>query len=123
MKSKNILAGIVCIPLICNTILNPKNANAATRISFARGSYCGYYSGDFSREREFVLSLAGGQTFTSRNTGSGLQYDIYVQGPTGYIYGSRASLNQINYQIPVSGDYYVYIRSNTPYNSVEFCAY
>ncbi|NJO93173.1 MAG: hypothetical protein HC820_00225 [Hydrococcus sp. RM1_1_31] len=96
---------------------------AATRVQFARGSYCGSYSGNFSGGKEFVLRLARGQTFTSRNTGGGTQYDIYVKGPTGIVRGEKVSWEQINYYTPVAGDYYIYIESTMPYNSVEFCAY
>ena len=96
---------------------------AATRIRFAGGSYCGSYSGDFSGGREFVLGLASGQTFTSRNTGHADQYDVSVYGPTGRVPGRRASRTTLRYSIPVSGDYYITIRSTSPYSSVEFCAY
>ena len=30
---------------------------------------------------------------------------------------------QINYQIPVAGDYRIYVESSTPSSSIEFCAY
>ncbi len=113
----------IFLPVISTIVINPKNANAATRVAFARGSYCGSYSGNFSGGREFALNLGGGQTFTARNTGGGVQYDISVYGATGYVYGNKVSSNQINYQIPRRGDYYIYIKSSTAYNSVEFCAY
>jgi len=98
-------------------------AQAATRIQFAAGSYCGSYSGNFAEGREFVLNLRRGQTFTSKNTGGGTQYDIYVSGPTGRISGRKVSSSQINYYIPESGDYYIYIKSTVDYSAVEFCAY
>lgn len=124
MNFRNLaMSALIVLPVISSVVLNPKTANAATRIKFARGSYCGSYSGNFSGGREFVLGLGRGQTFTSRNTGGGVQYDISVYGSTGYVYGNKVSRNQINYQIPRSGDYYIYIKSSTQYNSVEFCAY
>lgn len=104
-------------------ILFNTSAQAATRIKFARGSYCGSYSGNFSNGREFILGLGRGQTFTSRNIGHGTQYDIYVIGPTGRVSGEKVSLEQINYQIPVSGDYRIYLESSTRNSSIEFCAY
>lgn len=94
-----------------------------TRIRFAAGSYCGSYSGDFSEGREFVLDLARGQTFTSRNIGPGTQYDVYLYGPNGRIDGRPASPDQIDYSIRETGDHYIYIESTTRYGSVEFCAY
>lgn len=99
------------------------SAEAATRIKFTRGSYCGSYSGNFSNGREFILGLGKGQTFTSRNIGHGTQYDLYVIGPTGIVAGEKVNLEQINYQIPVSGDYRIYIESSTRNSSIEFCAY
>jgi len=70
------ICAFIFLPVISTTVFNPKNANAATRVAFARGSYCGSYSGNFSGGREFVLNLGGGQTFTARNTGGGVQYDM-----------------------------------------------
>lgn len=99
------------------------SAQAATRIKFARGSYCGSYSGNFSNGREFLLGLGAGQTFTSRNIGHGTQYDVYVIGPTGRVFGKKVNSEQINYQIPVSGDYRIFLESSTRNSSIEFCAY
>lgn len=99
------------------------SAEAATRIKFARGSYCGSYSGNFSNGREFLLRLAARQTFTSRNIGSGTQYDVYVVGPKGRLFGEKVDVAQMNYQIPASGDYRIYVESSTPHSSIEFCAY
>lgn len=99
------------------------SSEAATRIKFARGSYCGSYSGHFSNGREFVLGLAANQTFTSRNIGYGTQYDTYVIGPKGRVFGEKISGDQINYQVPASGDYRIYVESSTSHSSIEFCAY
>jgi hypothetical protein len=49
------ICAFIFLPVISTTVLNPKNANAATRVAFARGSYCGSYSSNFSGGREFVL--------------------------------------------------------------------
>ncbi len=95
----------------------------ATRIQFDRGSYCGAYSGDFSRERQFVLNLSRNQIFTVRNIGTGLHYDISVFGPTGKIRGRNVSQDQLNYNIPAKGDYYIRIKSTNSFNAIEFCAY
>jgi hypothetical protein len=97
-------------------------ALAATRITFARGSYCGSYAGNFRRGKEFVLGLQRGQTFSTRNIGGGTQYNVYVRGPRGEISGEPVSESQINYFIPRSGDYYIRVVSSTPYSNIEFCA-
>lgn len=119
MKSSKIIGLVV----ILSGILNINPAVAATRIQFARGSYCGMYSGNFTGGKEFVLRLATGQTFTSKNVGEGTQYDVYVKGPTGVVRGEKISSNQIDYYIPRAGNYYVYVESTVPHSSIEFCAY
>ena len=96
---------------------------SATRIQFARGSYCGSYSGNFSQGKQFVLNLSQDQTLTVRNIGEGFQYDISVFGPAGQIGGRKVSPDRINYYTPVKGDYYINIESTSPFNAVEFCAY
>lgn len=103
--------------------LGPAMSQPPTRIQFARGSYCGSYSGNFNQGKEFVLNLRRGQRFTSRNIGGGTQYDVYLTGPKGPINGQKVSASQIDYYIPVSGDYYVYVESTTSYSNIEFCAY
>ena len=123
MTFKILLSTLISLPIISYVAFYPKSVNATTRIAFAKGSYCGSYSGDFSGGRQFVLNLAGGQDFHVRNTGGGYQYDISVYGPTGYVYGDKRTSDRINYQIPRYGEYYVYVESNSTYNSIEFCAY
>lgn len=117
--SSLIMTGIVLVSAIG---VNAQQSEP-TRVRFAAGSYCGSYSGDFSGGREFVLGLARGQTFTSRNIGRGTQYDVYLYGPNGRIEGRQVSPNQIDYMIRETGDHYIYIESTTRYGSVEFCAY
>lgn len=97
--------------------------NKKTRIKFAKGSLCGFYSGNISQGKEFVLKLADGQLFTSKNTGQGSIHHIYVIGPKGRITPRREATNTLSYYIPVSGDYSVYLRSVSSYTNVEFCAY
>lgn len=116
------LIAILTFSFLSLTFFN-NSAQAATRIKFAKGSYCGSYSGNFSNGREFKLGLGAGQTFTSRNIGHGTQYDVYVIGPTGRVFGEKVNPQQINYQIPVSGDYRIYLESSTRHSSIEFCAY
>lgn len=117
------LKSIVLLSILASFLFNVDSVVAATRIRFARGSYCGIYSGNFSGGREFVLELAKRQTLTSRNTGRGYQYDVYVRGSRGIVRGNKVSFSQINYYIPRSGDYYIYVESSVPYSTIEFCAY
>jgi hypothetical protein len=113
---------IVALALGTIALLSVTEAIAATRIKFARGSYCGSYSGNFQQGKNFVLGLRGGQTLSTRNIGGGTQYNVYVRGPRGDIPGEAASQSQINYYIPRSGDYYIRVESSTPYSNIEFCA-
>lgn len=119
MKPTKIIGSIILLAGILN--INP--AVAATKIQFAKGSYCGVYSGNFSGGKEFVLKLAKGQTLTSKNVGDGTQYDIYVTGSVGVVRGEKVDSDQINYYLPKSGNYYIYVESTVPYSTIEFCAY
>lgn len=117
------LKSFVLLGVLASFVFNVDSAVAATRIRFAQGSYCGMYSGNFSNGKEFVLGLAKGQTLTSKNTGSGTQYDVYVKGSKGIVRGEKVSSNKIEYYIPRAGDYYIYVESSVPYSSIELCAY
>jgi hypothetical protein len=94
-----------------------------TRIVFAKGSYCGSYTGDFSGGKRFVLGLGRDQTFISRNTGNSRQFDVYVTGPTGKIPGQNVAANEIHYRTTARGDYEIMVLSESAFSSVEFCAY
>ncbi len=99
-------------------------AQAATRIEFAKGSFCGSYSGNYFRGKEFVLNLGRGQTLAIRNTGRGTHYDVFVFEPNNRIVrGQKVARDQINFYIPTSGDYSIEISSTVKFNSIEFCAY
>lgn len=121
LRRSGAIAVLVSLPWLVLPL--PANAQPATRIQFARGSYCGSYSGNFSGGRQFVLNLGGGQTFTTRNIGGGTQHDISVYGPRGRVPGQSVSESQLEFLIPRSGDYYVYVESRTEFNAIEFCAY
>lgn len=117
------IKSFVLLGVLASSLFNIDSALAATRIQFAKGSYCGIYSGNFSSGREFVLGLAKGQTLTSKNTGDGTQYDVYVRGSRGLVRGNKVSSDQINYYVPWAGNYYIYVESTVPSSSIEFCAY
>lgn len=118
---KILIGTLIALPM--SHIAFNSSVNAATLIAFARGSYCGSYTGDFSGGREFALNLAKRQDLHVRNTSENYQYNISVYGPNGYVDGDKRSPDRINYQIPRQGKYYVYVESNTTYSSIEFCAY
>ncbi|PQJ94970.1 hypothetical protein CXB77_17825 [Chromatium okenii] len=98
-------------------------AGGATRIQFAKGSYCGAYTGNFAGGKRFVLQLGRDQTFISRNTGNSNQLDVYVTGPTGQISGEKTGDNEIHYRTTAKGDYEIMVISDSNFSSVEFCVY
>lgn len=108
--------------IILAGILNINPAATATKIKFAKGSYCGMYAGNISGGKEFVLNLAKGQTLTTKNIGSRTQYNIFVRNSTNVIKGEKIE-KEIHYYIPKKGNYRIYIESKEPHSSIEFCAY
>jgi len=119
MKTELLILSAALIFLCAPAIAAPK----ITRIQFAKGSYCGSYTGDFSGGRRFILSLGRDQTFVSRNNSGSDQIDVYVQGPTGKIPGEKISDNEVHYQTTAKGDYEIMVLSASKFSSVEFCAY
>jgi hypothetical protein len=119
------MQGVKCIVIysfLSVALAFPAHAET-TRIQFAKGSYCGSYSGNFSGGKRFSLRLGRDQTFISRNTGTSPQLDVYVTGPTGQIPGQKVSSNEIHYRTTAKGDYEIMVLSESPFSSVEFCAY
>ncbi len=95
-----------------------------TPIKFAKGSYCGSYSGNFMNGKKFSLRLKANQEFISRNTGYGYQYDVYVKAPNGRkLRGKKTSDDEIMYTTTRSGKHTIYVKSTERFNSIEFCAY
>jgi hypothetical protein len=99
------------------------SAEAATRIVFPKGTYCGTYSGNYRRGREFVLGLSGDQRFQVINTGAGQQTTWSVEGPAGELEGDRLNRSTLEYYTEASGDHYVYVTSTSTRSSIKFCAY
>ena len=117
---KTATIAVVVLSLLITS--NNASSEVATQIKFAKGSFCGSYSGDFSKGKKFLLNLKEGQRFTSRNIGGGMQYDGYLVGPTGKLNGQKVSSDQIDYFIPMRGYYEIFVFSEG-HGSVEFCAY
>ncbi len=99
-------------------------ANAATRIKFPKGSFCGSYSGNYRNGREFVLSLKADQRLVVRNTGVGRQTTWSVTGPSGYeLDYSRIDDSTLEYYTEERGNHYIEVTSTASRSSVQFCAY
>jgi hypothetical protein len=114
---------LAALSLAAVTVVGAVPADAATRIKFPRGSFCGSYAGNYRSGREFVMKLAAGQRFTVRNTGAGNQTTWSVTGPTGELDGDQADRSTIEYYTDAPGDHYVYVTSTARRSSVQFCAY
>ena len=99
-------------------------ANAATRIKFSKGSYCGSYSGNYRSGREFVLSLKADQRLVIRNTGVGRQTTWAVTSPGGYdLDYNRIDDSTLEYYTEERGNHYILVTSTASRSSVQFCAY
>ncbi len=112
--------GILLLALSMSAVATAKT----TPIKFAKGSYCGSYTGNFMHGKRFSLVLKANQEFVSKNTGYGYQYDVYVKSPNGRtLRGEKISDDEIMYTTTRSGKHTIYVKSTEPYNSIEFCAY
>jgi hypothetical protein len=114
---------LVVVSMVTASLISVQPAGATTRIVFARGSYCGSYSGNYRNGREFVLNLRADQRFTVTNTGAGLQTTWSISGPTGELEGSRSNRSTLEYYTEAGGDHFVYVTSTARRSAVLFCAY
>lgn len=116
----NMKLGLLIACLGFSTISEAK----ITKIKFAKGSYCGSYSGNFLKGKTFSLYLAANQEFITRNTGNGLQYDITVKAPNGRkLRGEQLNDDELMYTTTRKGRHIIRVKSTQRYNSIEFCAY
>lgn len=117
---KSISISLVSVFLSLSVVVEAKT----TKIRFAKGSYCGSYSGNFVKGKRFSLYLMSNQEFITRNTGDGLQYNVTVTAPNGRrLYGEQLSDSEIMYTTTRKGKHIIRVKSTEPYNSIEFCAY
>jgi hypothetical protein len=104
-------------------LMNSTAAQAATRIKFAKGSYCGSYAGNYKNGRTFTIRLLAEQRFTVRNSGTGRQTTWSVSGPSGDLEPTQTNASTLEYYTEDDGDHYVYVTSTSTRSSIEFCAY
>lgn len=117
--NKRIIATIMA--LSCAFVM-PSQAKAPTPVVFAKGSYCGSFTGNVQHGRTFRLGLLANQDFIVTNIGNGQINVAAVDGPNGRIKGSRYG-NSKRYYISKNGRHDVLIFANTGHSSIEFCAY
>jgi hypothetical protein len=121
MKIRSIIA--VSAVAFSSLLVIAAPAEAATRVKFKRGSYCGTYTGNFRGGKTFVLGLDEGQKFSTRNIGNGTNTNFYVTGPSGELSPNREDRSTLYYYTESQGDHFIKITSTVRTASVEFCAF
>ena len=97
-------------------------AEPSTKVTFAKDSYCGSFSGNIKNGKTFRLYLAANQNLVIRNVGNDQISVAYVSGPNGRLDGDREQ-NETAYYTERKGNHYMKVFGNSSYSSVEFCAY
>ncbi|MDO4895522.1 hypothetical protein [Moraxella sp.] len=98
-----------------------------TPIKFAKGSYCGSFTGNYAN-RTFTLGLGKGQTLLiNGNEGAGVDgaKDIIVKGPNGKTLPYDGQ-DYGQWIVRTTGKHTIKIIPYSPrdaYSSIEFCAY
>ena len=99
----------------------PASAASFVKIVFAKGSFCGNYTGKIGSGKTFRMGLSADQTLTIR-TLNGNHTIAWVKGPTGYLDGSKPDDESTEYFTEAKGWYYVRITAVVGRGDVQFCA-
>lgn len=97
-------------------------ADSSTKITFAKDSYCGSFSGNIRDGKVFRLWLMPNQNLVIRNVGDDRINVAYVSGPKGRLDGDRYE-DETSYITERKGNHYMKVYGNSSHSSVEFCAY
>ena len=119
MKKILLIAALVSAPLMT---MSAQAADNATKITFAKDSYCGNFAGNIKNGKEFRLWLLPEQNLVIRNVGDDQINIAYVSGPNGRLTGDRYD-NETSYVTERKGNHRMKVYGNSSYSSVEFCAY
>ncbi|RRD91687.1 hypothetical protein [Conchiformibius steedae] len=92
-------------------------AQAAVKIQFAKGSYCGSYSGSSYGNKTFTLHLKAGQTLEVNNIAA-----RYISTNPSRLQSLGCGGGSCRYIARKSGNHSVALRGSD-WESVEFCAY
>lgn len=98
------------------------SANAATKVTFTDGSYCGSFAGNLQDGKDFSLWLMPEQELIIRNTGDDQISVAYVKGPKGRL-DAVVYDNVRAYYTEAKGNHQIRIYGNSYHSMVEFCAY
>jgi hypothetical protein len=119
MKKLLLMATLAAAPLMVTSV---QAADTSTKITFAKDSYCGSFTGNIKNGKVFRLWLASDQNLVIRNVGDDRINMAYVSGPSGRLDGDRYD-NETSYITESKGNHYMKVYGNSSHSSVEFCAY
>lgn len=119
MKKLLIVAALVTVPLMMTSV---QAADSSTKVTFAKDSYCGSFTGNIREGKEFRLWLMPDQNLVIRNVGEDQINVAYVSGPSGRLDGDRNG-DETSYITQRKGNHYMKVFGNSRYSNVEFCAY
>lgn len=119
MKKLVLIAALAVALLLTVTA---QAADTSTKITFAKNSYCGNFSGNVKNGKIFRLWLLPDQNLVIRNVGDDQINVAYVSGPNGRLSGDRYE-NETSYFTQRKGNHYMKVYGNSSHSNVEFCAY
>lgn len=119
MKKLLLITALATAPLIAMTA---QAADSSTKITFAKDSYCGSFTGNIKNGKIFRLWLNANQEMSIRNVGDDQISIAYVKGPTGRIDVGRYETYS-SFYTDTKGNHYMKLYGNSSHSSVEFCAY
>jgi len=119
MKKLLLMATLATASLMVTSV---QAADSSTKITFAKDSYCGSFTGNIKDGKLFRLWLLPEQNLVIRNVGDDQINVAYVSGPKGRLDADRYD-NETSYFTENKGNHYMQVYGNSSHSSVEFCAY
>ena len=119
MRKLILIAALAVAPLMVTTV---QAADTSTKITFAKDSYCGNFSGNLKNGKVFRLWLLPDQNLVIRNVGDDQISVAYVSGPNGRLNSDRYE-NENSYITQRNGNHHMKVYGNSSHSNVEFCAY
>ena len=119
MKKLVLIATLAVAPLMVTSV---QAADTSTKITFAKDSYCGSFTGNIKNGKVFRLWLMPDQNLVIRNVGDDQINVAYVSGPNGRLSGDRYD-NETSYITQRKGNHHMKVYGNSSHSAVEFCAY
>lgn len=121
MKRLLLIAPLIAAPLM-TMVTTAEAAESSTKITFAKDSYCGNFTGNIKNGKVFRLWLLPDQNLVIRNVGDDQVSVAYVSGPDGRLDGDRYG-SESSFVTESKGNHDMKVYGNSSHSSVEFCAY